>query len=73
MLPPVGKRSKCGKKPEQGADEVDPDGVLHALHGSNAMRVLIDVHLCEDVSAYLRLEIRCNIDRAPFPFHWREE
>lgn len=37
-----------GRKPKKEVDEVDPDGILHALDASVSFGVLVDVHLSED-------------------------
>lgn len=45
---PVGGCADKGEEPQDGIDEVDPDGVLHALHAAVALGVLIDVHLSKN-------------------------
>ncbi len=48
VRPPVAEGGEGGDEPQQGAGEVDPDGVLHALDVGVALGVLVDVHAAED-------------------------
>lgn len=45
MLPPVGERGNSRNQPEQGAGEVDPDGMLHALDVAVAVGIFVNVQL----------------------------
>lgn len=45
MLPVVGEIAKGGNQPEQGAGEVDPDGILHAYDVAVAVGILTNVQL----------------------------
>jgi len=45
VLPPVTQGRQGSNEPEQGAGEIDPDRVLHALDTTVTLGVLIDVHL----------------------------
>lgn len=48
MLPPVTRRGERDEQPEQGAGEVDPDGILHAGDGAVAASVFVEVELGKD-------------------------
>lgn len=48
MSEPVRGGADKGEEPQDGAGEVDPDGVLHALNARVALGVLIDVHLSKN-------------------------
>ncbi|POS77234.1 hypothetical protein DHEL01_v204368 [Diaporthe helianthi] len=37
-----------GEEPQDGVGKVDPDSVLHALHTTVALSVLVDIHLAKD-------------------------
>lgn len=45
VLPPVGRGAEGDEEPEQGADEVDPDGILHAHDGAVAVRMGMEEEL----------------------------
>ena len=45
MLEPVDERRNKGNQPQQGTDEIDPNGILHALDAAVALGVFVDEEL----------------------------
>lgn len=45
VLPPVARSGEGDKEPEEGADEVDPDGIPHALDAAVSFGVFMEEEL----------------------------
>lgn len=50
VFPPVAQRGDKRGEPQEGTDEVDPNGILHALDAAVALGVFLDEELRVDKS-----------------------
>lgn len=56
VLPPVTRSAEGHKEPEESADEVDPDGILHALDAAVSFGVFMEEEL-QNLLAFFGLQL----------------